>query len=82
MWLERLFHLCGVCLEYIEQIPMTTFEVFERLAQLLRGSFGLEPKNPADDMVGPGLIGRVEVSGFSRRFEGSDDDPGWIRAQI
>ncbi len=61
---------------------MSTFEVFEHLAQLLRGSFGVEPKNPVDDMIGPELIGRVEISGFSRRFEGPDDDPGRIRAQI
>ena len=82
MWLERLFHLCGARLEDIEQIPVTTFEIFEHLAQLLRGSFGIEPKNPADDMIGPDLIGRIEVSGFSRRLEGPDDDPGRIRAQI
>ena len=82
MWLERLLHLCGARFKNIEQIPMATFEVFEHLAQLLRGSFGIEPNNPADDMVGPGLIGWVEVSGFSRRFEGSDDDSGRIRPQI
>ena len=61
---------------------MTTFEIEEYIAQLLRGNFGIEPKNPADDVVGPDLIGWVEVSGFSCRFEGSDDDPGRIRAQI
>ena len=48
----------------------------------LRGSCCIELKNSADDMVGPSLIGWVEVSGFSRRFEGSDDNPGRIRAQI
>ncbi len=82
MRLERLFHLRGARLEDIEQIPVTTFEIFEHLAQLLRGSFGIEPKNPVDDMIGPDLVGWIEVSGFSRRFEGSDDDPGRIRAQI
>jgi hypothetical protein len=64
------------------RFPVTTFEIFEHVAQLLRGSFGIKPKNPADDMVGSDLIGWVEVSGFSRRFEGSDDDSGRIRAQI
>src|SRR5256885_9432537 len=39
-------------------------------------------KNPADDMVGPGLVGWVEVSGFSRRFEGSHHDPGGIWTQV
>ena len=61
---------------------MTAFEVFEHLAQLLRGSFGIEPKNPVDDMIGPDLVGWIEVSGFSRRLERPDDDSGWIRAQI
>ena len=82
MWLERLLHLCGARFKNIEQIPVATLEVFEHLAQLLRGSFGIEPNNPADDMVGPSLIGWVQVSGFSRRFERSDDDSGGVRAQI
>ena len=82
MRLERLFHLRRASLEEVEQIPVTTFEIFEHVCQLLRGSFGIEAKNPVDDMIGPDLIGWVEVSGFSRRFEGPDDDPRRIRAQI
>jgi hypothetical protein len=82
MRLERLFHLCRTRLEDIEQIPVTTFEILDHVAQSLRGSCCIELKNSADDMVGPSLIGWVEVSGFSRRFEGSDDNPGRIRAQI
>lgn len=81
MRLERLFHLSSARLEDVDQISVTTFEIVEHLVQLLRSSFGIEPKNSADDMVGPSLIGRIEVSGFSRRFEGSDDDSGRIRAQ-
>ena len=82
MRLQRLFHLCGAGLEDLQQIPVTTFEAFEHLGQLSRGSPALEPKNPAHDVIGPRLIGRVEVSGFSRRFEGPDDDPGRIWAQM
>ena len=82
MRLQRLFHLRGARLEDLEQIPVTTFEVLEHFGQLPRGGPGLEPKNPADDMVGPGLVRRVEVSGFGRRLEGSDDDPGRIGAQM
>jgi hypothetical protein len=48
---------------------------------LLLNGIGIKPENPIDDVVGPSLIGWIEVSGFSRRFEGSDDDPGRIRAQ-
>ena len=82
MWFERLFHLCGAHLKDIEQIPVPAFEILEHITQLLRSNIGTELKNPANDMVGPDFVGRVKVSGFSRRFEGSDDDPGRIRAQI
>src|SRR5712691_963669 len=82
MRFERLFHICRARLEDLQQVPVTTCEIVEYVAQLLRSRFGTEPKNPADDVVGPSLIGWIEVSRFSRRFEWSDDDPGRIRAQI
>jgi hypothetical protein len=61
---------------------MTAVKIVEHLAQLLRGSFGIEPDDSADDMIGSNLIGGVEVAGFSCRFERSDDDPCRIRTQI
>jgi hypothetical protein len=61
---------------------MTTFEIVEHVAQLLGGSFGVEPKYPADDVISPNLIGRVEVTRFSCRFEGSDENPSRVRTQI
>jgi hypothetical protein len=82
MWLQRLFHLLGARLEDIEQIPVTAFEIFEHVRQLLRCGFGIEAKNSVDDMIGPDLIGCVEVTGLRRRFERPDDDPGRIRPQI
>jgi hypothetical protein len=82
MWLERVLHLGGARFKNVEQVPVTTCEVFEHLAQLLRGSFGIEPKHPVNDMIGPDFVGRVEIARLSRRFERPDDDPGWIRAQI
>jgi hypothetical protein len=82
MRLKSIFHLRGARLEDIEQVPVTTVEVFKYVVQLLCCSFGIEPNNPADDMVGPRPIGWVEISGFSRRFEGPDDDPRGVRTQI
>ena len=82
MGLERVLHLGGARFENVEQVPVAAFEVFEHLAQLLRGSFGIEPKHPVDDMIGADLVRRVEIARLSRRFEGPDDDPGRIRAQI
>ena len=82
MRLERLFHLRSAGLEEIEQIPVTTLEIFEHIAQLSFRRFGIKPKNPFNNMVGSNLVGWIEVSGFSRRLEGPDDDPGGVRTQI
>ena len=79
---KRIFHFSGAGLEDIDQVPVAALEILEYFAQLLRSSIGTEPQNPADDMVGPDLVDRIEVSGFSRWFEGSDDDPRRIRTQI
>ena len=61
---------------------MAALKIFQDVAQLLRGRFRIEPKNPVDDMVRPSLIGRVEIARFSRRFEWPDHDSGRIRPQI
>ena len=82
MRLQGLFHVRGARLEDLQQIPVTTLEVLEHIGQLARGSIGLEPKYSVDNMIGPGLIGRIEVSGFRRRIERSDDDSGRIRAKV
>ena len=82
MWIERLFHFCGAGLEDLEQVPVTTFEICEHVAQLMRGRFDIEPKNPVDNMICPRLISWIEVSRLSRQFEGSDDDPSRIRMKI
>jgi hypothetical protein len=81
MRLQRHFHLCRARREDLKQIPVTTFEILEHFSQLSGGSLGRKPKDPVDDMIGPDLIGWVEVSGLSRRLERSDDDPGRIRAE-
>jgi hypothetical protein len=82
MGIERLLHLCGARFENINQISMSAFEVFEHFAELLRGACGFEPKHPVDDMIGPPLIGWIEVAGLRRGFEGPDDDPGRVWPQI
>jgi len=82
MRFERVFHIGGARLEDIDQIPMTAFKIIEHVAQLLSGGFGIEPKDSVDNTIGPYLIGGIEVSWFRCRFEGPDDDPRRIRAQI
>src|ERR1700716_106791 len=77
--LKCLFHLRSARLEEIEQIPVTAFEIFEHITELPLGCVGTEPKHPVDNMIGPDLVGWIEVAGFSRRLEGSDDDSGRVR---
>jgi len=79
---ERLFHLRCTRFENLKQIPMAALEILQHIPQLLRRRFGIESEHPVDNMVGPGFIRRIEVSGLSRRLEGPDDDPGRIRPQI
>ena len=61
---------------------MTAFKIVEDIAQLLCGSLGIEPKDSADNMIGPYLIGGVKVPRLRRWFEGPDDDPCRVRTQI
>ena len=51
-------------------------------ASWLAAVLGIERENPVDDMVGAGLVGRVEVARFGRRLERAHDDPGRIGPQI
>ena len=82
MRFERVLHIGGARFENFEQIPVAACEVFEHFVQLLRGGFGIEPKHPVNDMIGTDLVSRVEVARLSRRFEGPNDDPGRVWAQI
>jgi hypothetical protein len=58
---------------------VAALEILEHFAQLLCCSFDIEPKNSVDDMIGADLVRGVEIARLNRRFEGPDDDPGWIR---
>jgi hypothetical protein len=82
MRFQRVFHIRRARLEDVDQIPVTAFKIIEHIAQLLRGSFGIEPKHPANDIIGSNFIGGVEVSWFRCRFERSDENPCRVRAQI
>ena len=79
---EGIFHLCGTCIEDVEQISVATFKIFQHVVQLLRRHLGIELQDSVNDVVGARLICRVQVSRFDRRLERSDDDSGWIRAQV
>ena len=82
MGVERVLHFRGARFENVEQVPVAAFEVFKHLAQLLRGGFGIEPKHPVDDVIGPGLIGGIEISRFDCGFEGTDYHARRVGAQV
>ena len=79
---KRVLHLNGAGLEDRQQISVPPFEIFENLGELARGGARLESDDPVDDMIGAGLIRRIEVSGLGRRFERSDNDPRRIGTQV
>ena len=79
---ERILHLYGAGLERRQQISVPPFEVFENLGELACGGARFEPEDPVDDVVGAGLVRRIEVSRLGCRFERSDDDPRRIWAQV
>ncbi len=56
----------------------------ESLQPELRGSQAPDTASESSDLDEATLRDalNIEVSGFRRRFEGSNDDPGGIRAQI
>ena len=56
---QGLFHLGSARLENLQKISVATFEIFENLCQLSRCRAGLQSKDSVDDMVGPGLVGRI-----------------------
>jgi hypothetical protein len=82
MGFERVFHFRGAHVEDLDQIPVPAFEIFEHIFQLLFSSLGIEPKHPTNNTIGATLIGWIEIPGFSRRFERSDENPCRVRPQI
>ena len=80
--MEGLFHFVGTRLKDVEQISMTSLEVFKYVGELLRGGLGIKLKHPVDDMVRSGPVGGIKIAWFSRRLERSDDDSSRIRPQI
>jgi len=70
MRFERLFHFSGAGLEDLKQVPVAAFEICEHLGQLTLSCFDVEPKNPVDNMIGPGPVSWIEVSGSVAGLKG------------
>src|SRR5580704_2786530 len=48
---QRLFHDVGARFERLQQVTMPALEIFEDIGELAGNGFGIEGKNPVDDMV-------------------------------
>ena len=76
------FHFVGAGFERLQQVAMTAQEILQDVGELTGRGSGIECENPLDDMVGAGLVGRVEIARFGRRLERTHDHPRGIRTQI
>jgi hypothetical protein len=61
---------------------MPALEILQDIGKLVGNGVGIERENPIDDMIGAGLVSRVEIARFSRRLERAHDDARWIRPQV
>ncbi len=78
---QRLFHHLGAGLERLQQVAMPALEVLQDIGELAGNGFGIECKNPVDDMIGAGLVGRVEIPS-SVAGERAHNHARWVRTQI
>ena len=61
---------------------MPALEILQDIGELAGNGYRIECENPVDDMIGPCLVGRVEITGFSRRLERANNYPRGVWAQI
>src|SRR5450631_1887480 len=61
---ESFLHFLGARLERLQQVAMSALEIVEHVGELGGDGFGIERKNPIDNVIGPYLIGGVEVARF------------------
>ena len=79
---ERLFHFVGARLERLQQVAMPALEILQHVRQLAGRGLRIERENPLDDMVGAGLVGRVEIARFGCRLERAHDHARGVGTQI
>ena len=79
---QGLFHLVGACLEGLQQVAVTAEEILQHIGQLTGRCIGVERQNPFDDVVGTGLVRRIEVARLGCRLEGPHDHARRIGSQM
>ena len=79
---KGVFHFIGAGLELRQQVAMPALEILQDIRQLRRRVLGIQRQNTVNDMVGPGLVGGIQVARFRGRLEGPHDNPGRIGTKI
>src|ERR1700712_5089865 len=79
---QRLLHLVGAELEFLQQIAMPALKILQHVCQQAGRDFRIERENTFDNVVGTGLVGRVKIARFSRRLERAHDDARRVRTQV
>jgi hypothetical protein len=75
-------HFVGAGLELSKQIGVSSLEVFQDIRKLRRRVLGAQGQNTVNDMIGPGLVGGIQIARFRGRLERPHDDPRRIRPKI
>ena len=79
---QRIFHLRGARLEGLQQIAMAAEEILQNIGQLTVRCLGIEREHTFDDMVGTGLVGRIEITRLRGRLERPNDHARRIGPQM
>ena len=82
MRFQCIFHLSGTRREDLKQVSMATLEVVQHILQLLLGGARLKFEHPADNMIGPRLVGRIEIPGLGGGLEGPHHYSSGVRTQM
>ena len=72
---KRLLHLLSAYFERLQQIAVAPQKILQHVGQLSGGGRGIEREHPLHNMIGAGLVRRIEIARFGCRFEWTNDDP-------
>src|SRR5436190_21023543 len=79
---EGLLHLVSAKLETLQQVAVPAIEILQHVRQLVCRLICIKTEDALDNMIGPRLVGGVEVARFGRRLERAHNDARGVGAQV
>jgi hypothetical protein len=79
---NSVLHFDGTRFEDLKQVSMSALKILKDVGELAGDRIGIKSQDPVDDMVRPGLVGRIEIARFGRWLERPHDHSGGVGAQI